>query len=100
MQSAVPPLTMAILGLIVLAQLSVSAPVKSRQVAVIVPPWETGGMTVAARLNAPIIEMRWRGHVIILDVSRDPLAVDRLQDAGFYLLQTNLRSGCTSQGAV
>lgn len=100
MYSAAPTLTMAMLGLIFLVQMSMAVSDKTRQVAVIVPPWDTGGMRLAASLNAPIIDMRWQGHVIFLDLSQDPQAIHRLQDAGFYLFPTNRRSGCTSDGAA
>ncbi len=96
MQSTVPTLTMAIFGLMFLAQMWLTVSPTSQQVALIVPPWAVGGMAYAAGLNTPIIDMRWQGHVIILDVSHDPSAIERLQNAGFYLLQTNIRSGCAA----
>ena len=100
MHSTAPTFTMAVLGLIFMVQMSLTVSDKSQQVAVIVPPWELGGMHLAAQLNAPIIDMLWRGHVIILDVSRDPLAVKRLKDSGFYLMKTDIRSGCQSNEAA
>lgn len=100
MQSTASTLMMATLGLIFMVQMSLAVPDKIRQVAVVLPPWQTGGMALAANLNAPIVDLIWRGHVIILDVSRDPMAVTRLKDAGFYLLETNIRSGCTPDKAV
>jgi hypothetical protein len=100
MQSVIPTLMMAVFGLIFLVQMLMAVPGASQQVAVIVPPWSMGGMQVAAGLNAPVVDIRWQGHVIILDVSRDPLAVNRLHDAGFFLLKTNIRSGCISEEAA
>lgn len=100
MHSTAPALTMAMFGLIFMVQMSLAVSDTSRQVAVIVPPWGQGGMQLAAQFNAPIVDMRWRGHVIILDVSRDPMAVNRLKDAGFYLMETAMRSGCQSNGAT
>ena len=100
MHSTAPTFTMAVLGLIFMVQMSLTVSDKSQQVAVIVPPWELGGMHLAAQFNAPIIDMLWRGHVIILDVSRDPLAVKRLKDSGFYLMKTDIRSGCQSNEAA
>jgi hypothetical protein len=100
MHSTAPSLTMAVLGLMFMVQMSMAVSNKSQQVAVIVPPWSMGGMQVAAGLNAPVVDIRWQGHVIILDVSRDPLAVNRLHDAGFFLLKTNIRSGCISEEAA
>lgn len=96
MQSVMPTLTMAIFGLIFLVQMSSATPGASRQVAVIVPPWKMGGMGLAAQLNAPIVDMRLKGHVIVLDVSQDPMRVGHLQKAGFFLIETDLRAGCTS----
>ena len=100
MHSTAPTYTMAVLGLIFMVQMSLTVSDKSQQVAVIVPPWELGGMHLATQFNAPIIDMLWRGHVIILDVSRDPLAVKRLKDSGFYLMKTDIRSGCQSNEAA
>lgn len=96
MQSVMPALVMAVLGLIFLVQMSMAVPGASQQVAVIVPPWAMGGMGLAARLNMPIVDLRWQGHVIILDVSQNPMAVRQLQNAGFFLIETDVQTGCVS----
>jgi hypothetical protein len=96
MQSVIPTLMMAVFGLIFLVQMLMAVPGASQQVAVIVPPWAMGGMGLAARLNMPIVDLRWQGHVIILDVSKDPMAVSQLQNAGFFLIKTDVQTGCRS----
>lgn len=96
MQSVIPTLMMAVFGLIFLVQMLMAVPGASQQVAVIVPPWAMGGMGLAARLNMPIVDLRWQGHVIILDVSKDPMTVSQLQNAGFFLIKTDVQTGCRS----
>lgn len=89
-----PSLLVALLGLFFLAQLALAAAPNSTQFGVIVPPWQQGGIQLAAAFNAPIVDLRWDGHLIILDISNDPTAIDRLKGSGLTLISTDITAGC------
>lgn len=89
-----PSVLVAIIGLAFLAQLTFAATPTSKQIGVIVPPWRSGGLIVAAGFAAPIIDLRWGGHLIVLDVSNDPSLIERLHKSGMTLIATDIRAGC------
>lgn len=93
--TAFPSVLMASLGLGGLAMLTFAARPDSGQVGVIVAPWADAGMARAAAFDAPIIALRWGGHLIVLDISQNPTAFARLKNAGAIMIETGINAGCT-----
>ena len=77
------------LGVAVLTGLTFAPGPQSRQIALLVPPWQSDGLTQAAATGLPILDAHWRGHVILLDTGGDPQVLARLQAQGLWLLNAD-----------
>lgn len=77
------------LGVAVLTGLTFGPTPQSRQIAVVIPPWQDDGLERAADTGLAIVDLHWGRHIIILDTGGDPTALDRLQAQGFWLLDAN-----------
>ncbi len=105
--AALPTLGVALFGLSALGWLMLTTPaaqagmgqvgagrVGAGQVGVIIAPWSQGGMAAAAGFDLPIIDLRWAGHLVVVDVSGAPHARRALQSAGYLVINTDVPSGC------
>jgi hypothetical protein len=86
----------AVLGTAVLGQQAFAPDGATRLVAAMVPPWQEGGFRKAAATGLAVVDLRWRGHVLILDTGGDPAALARLRASGFWLLDATGVRGCGS----
>lgn len=71
----------SLLGVSTLTGLTFSLRDQTRFVAAIVPPWADFGAGGAA-----ILDMRWRGHLVVLDTGADAAVITRLRDQGLWLI--------------
>lgn len=71
-------LAITALGLSVLGYDKLAPPASGGPVAVLVAPWQTGGMAFAAAANLPIIDIAWGGRLVIFDSTGNPSAIDGL----------------------
>jgi hypothetical protein len=69
-------------------------------VAAVVPPWQAAGMAVAAATGLAVVDLRWGGHVMILDTGGDEAVLARLRGQGFWLLDAGGLRGCGAKGAA
>jgi hypothetical protein len=69
-------------------------------VAAIVPPWQAAGMAAAATTGLPVVDLRWGGHVMILDTGGDAAVLAHLRAQGFWLLDAGGQRGCGAKGAA
>jgi len=58
-------------------------------VAAVVPPWQAGGLARAAATGLPVLDLRWHGHLLILDTGADAEVLARLRDEGLWLLDAS-----------
>lgn len=79
-------LVIAILGMATLTGLTFGPTAQSRQIAVLIPPWQSDGVSRAAGTGLAIVDMHWLRHVIVLDTGGDGEALARLRGQGFWLL--------------
>lgn len=84
-------LAVAGLGLVLLAAERL-APGGPGPMVALVPPWQTGGMALAAGLGMPVLDMRWRGRLIVVDPGSGGAA--RLWQAGLVPLAGNAEGTC------
>jgi len=84
----------ALLGVGVLTHLSFAPHEGTRFVAALVLPWDAGGVQAVVAANLPLIDLRWRGHVMILDTGGDAAVLARLRHQGFWLLDATGARGC------
>jgi hypothetical protein len=100
--AALPAVGVGAFGLAALGWLMLTTPapatsVAAAQIGVVLAPWSQTGITAAARFELPIIDLRWGGHLVVLDVSQSPNASQRLRDFGYFVINTTAASGCLSQ---
>ncbi len=74
----------SILGVSTLTGLTFSMSDQTRFVAAIVPPWAELGASAAA-----ILDMRWRGHLVVLDTRADAAVIAGLRDQGLWLIDAS-----------
>lgn len=93
------PLIIAVLGMATLTGLTFGPNAQSRQIAVLIPPWQVDGLSRAAATGLAIIAMHWQRHVIILDTGGDPGALVRLRRQGLWLFDATGTSLCGTSKA-
>ena len=76
----------ATVGVSVLTGMTFAPSGRSGLLAAVVPPWQEGGLVRAAATGLPYIDLRWRGHLLILDTGGDADALARLRAEGLWLL--------------
>lgn len=86
------------LGWLMLTSASAQADGGASQIGIVIPPWSQGGMAVAAGFDLPIIDLRWGGHLVVVDVTAKPNARHMMQAAGYLVINTAVPSGCFVQG--
>jgi hypothetical protein len=74
------------LGVAVLTGLTFGPTAQSRQIAVVIPPWQMDGLDRIAATGLPILDLHWHHHIIVLETGGDPAALARLQSQGLWLL--------------
>ena len=57
-------------------------------------------MAAAAATGLAVVDLRWRGHVMILDTGDDPTAMSRLREHGYWLMDATGLRGCDEEGTV
>lgn len=90
------PVFIAGLGMAVLTGLTFGPKPGSQQIAVVTPPWVWDGPGRVVATGLPILDLHWRGHVIIVQTGGDPAAMDRLRDQGLWLLDATGSGLCGS----
>lgn len=98
-----PTLAVTVFGILALGWMMLTADAGKglrAQVGVIVPPWQQGGLGAAASMGLPIVDLRWAGHLVILSTDRQPDARARLQDAGYFVINTDLPPMCSTKANV
>ena len=70
-------------------------PLQGRAVAVIVPPWQPGGMAFADAVGLPPLDIRWAGRLVVFPPSHDPIPLTRM---GFFVLPADGTAGCIWSG--
>lgn len=86
---------LAVLGLTALAALRL-VDGGAGPVAALVPPWQAGGLARAAALDMPLIDMRWAGHLLVVDPG--PQGRDRLRAQGLWMLRADPAGLCVGEG--
>jgi hypothetical protein len=86
----------SIFGVSTLTGLTFSLSQQTRFVAAIVPPWAAFGAGGAA-----ILDMRWRGHLVVLDTRADATVIAGLRGQGLWLMDASGFQICgpTAKGA-
>ena len=87
-----------VMGVGALTGLGFAPRADSRLVAAVVPPWPEGGITAVVRTGLAVVDMRWAGHVMILDTGGDTGALHRLRGQGFWLMDASGLRGCGEEG--
>ena len=82
----------AVVGMGALTGMTVAPKEQTQLVAALVPPWAEGGFAASAGLA--VVDIRWHGHVVILDTGGDPAALARLRARGYWLLDATVLRGC------
>ena len=105
MVAGLPSLGVAALGLMSLGWLMLTSPpvqakARPNQIGVVIAPGAQGGLPVAAGCNLPIRDLRWGGHLVILDISEHPGAPQRLRDMGYLVINTAVPPSCLLKGDV
>ncbi len=105
LRAALPAMGVGAFGLAVLGWLMLTTPapatsVAAPQIGVVLAPWSQAGITAEARFDLPIIDLRWGGHLVVLDVSQNPNAGQRLRDFGYFVITTTAASGCLTQRTI
>lgn len=77
------------LGVSVLTGMTYAPSGRSGLVAAVVPPWQEGGLARAAATGLPFLDLRWRGHLLILDTGADADALVRLRAEGLWLFDAS-----------
>jgi len=72
----------SILGVSTLTGLTFSPSAQTRLVAAFVPPWAEVGVAS----GVAILDMRWRGHLMVLDTGADAALIAGLREQGFWLI--------------
>lgn len=62
-------------GLSWLAVERLAPPAAGGPVAVLVPPWQAGGMTLAGQVGLPVIDIAWGGRLVVFETTSDPEAI-------------------------
>lgn len=93
-------LAIAVLGSGVLTAAAFAPGGQVGLVAALVPPWVQGGMAAAAGTGLAVVDLRWGGHVMILDTRGDVAALARLRGQGFWLLDADGLRGCGTEGTA
>lgn len=84
----------AIIGLTALTRLITAPQDGTRLVAVVVPPWDEGGITAVVDSGLAVVDLRWGGHVMILDTSGDGKVLARLRAWGYWVMDATGLRGC------
>jgi hypothetical protein len=87
----------AVAGVVALTGMGIAPTAGSRQVAVLVPPWQSDGFEQVAATGLAIVDLHWRAHVFILDTGGDPNALTRLRAQGFWLLDATGTAICGTE---
>lgn len=87
-------LAISVLGLSVLGFGKLAPSAAGGPVAVLVAPWETGGMAFAATVDLPIIDIAWGGHLVTFDTSANPQALEGL---GLLAIAASGMAGCSTE---
>ena len=86
MPAYLAPLSIAVCGMATLTSLAFAPDAQSRQIALLIPPWQADGTIQAYATGLAVVAMHWDQHVIIVDTGGDPAALDRLRSQGLWLL--------------
>ena len=70
-----------------------SSPLIDGPIAVIVPPWRAGGLTFAAEVGLPVIDIRFGGHVLIFAEPDGQFPLSRL---GPFVMPATVPFGCVA----
>ena len=87
----------AILGFGMSIAQHLSPPLVDGPIAVIVPPWRAGGLTFAAEVGLPVIDMRLGGHVLIFAEPDGQFPLSRL---GPFVMPATGPFGCAAPVAT
>ncbi len=98
MSTYLAPLSIALCGMATLTVLAFAPDAQSRQIALVIPPWQADGAAGAFSTGLAIVAMHWDQHVIILDTGGDPAALDRLRSQGLWLLDATGSVACQALG--
>lgn len=93
------PIVIAVLGMATLTGLAFGPTAQSRQIAVLIPPWQADGVSRAVGSGLAIVAMHWNRHVIVLDTGGDGNALTRLRSQGLWLLDATGTIVCGSPEA-
>jgi hypothetical protein len=89
-----------VLGIGALTGLTFGPGAHTRLVAALVPPWQSGGMAAVAAGGLALVDLRWGGHVLILDTGGDRAALAHLRAQGFWVLDATGARGCGEEGTA
>lgn len=87
-------LAIAVVGMAGLTVMGHGPTEQSRKLALIVPPWQGDGLALAAATGLAIVDLRWEGHVVILDTGGDPTVLKQLRGQGLWLLDATGARAC------
>jgi hypothetical protein len=93
MQGVASGIGVAVTGLCALALARLADP-GSGPVAALVPPWQEGGLARAAALDMAVIDIRWDGHLLVVDPGQTGRA--RLRGQGLWLLRAASAGLCAA----
>ena len=89
-----PGIGVAAVGLVALTCQIFAATSDATRLAVIIPPWQDGGFARAAGFDMPIIDLRWHGHLVIIDASAAPTAAHDFAAQGLFVLDAARIATC------
>jgi hypothetical protein len=84
----------AVGGLSLLAVEKMAPPANGGPVAVVVPPWRTGGMAFAGPVGLPVIDIAWRGRLVVFETTPNP---DALRGLGVLAFSASPSSLCRTE---
>jgi hypothetical protein len=96
MSAYAAPIFIAVLGVATLTGLTFGPNAQSRQIALLIPPWQMDGLNRAASAGVAIVALHWDQHVIVVDTGGDPSALNRLRNQGLWLLDATGTAFCGS----
>ncbi|OYU19963.1 MAG: hypothetical protein CFE34_02460 [Rhodobacteraceae bacterium PARR1] len=84
-------LVISVLGFGTLGAGHFGPPPPGQPIAVVVPPWRSGGFAFADAVGLPPLDMRWGGRLIVFAPTDDPLPLSRM---GLFVMPASGGIGC------
>lgn len=84
----------AVVGLSALTGVTFRATQQSSRVAAVLPPWQSDGPARAAATGLAIVDLHWNNRMIVFDIDKDPTALTRLSEQGFWLFDATGTTLC------